>query len=170
MKHILEPGSYYHIYNHSIGSEKLFLNEGNYDYFKKKYQKYINPIAATLAFCLLPNHFHFLIKTRKRKELKKLVPKSYLSQEHMYSRQFSKLFSCYTQSFNRQQIRMGSLFMKNFKRKKANDPIYLRTLIEYIHFNPIKHKLCSNINEWKHSSFIEISNGIDQTIDINELI
>ena len=60
----LEPENYYHIYNRANGSEKLFLNEGNYLYFLQKYNFYISPIADTFAYCLMPNHFHFLVRVK----------------------------------------------------------------------------------------------------------
>ncbi len=59
-----EPGKYYHIYNRANGFEKLFLSDENYRYFLRQYVKYIEPVAITYAWCLLPNHFHFLIKIR----------------------------------------------------------------------------------------------------------
>ncbi|HRP60464.1 MAG TPA: transposase, partial [Vicingus sp.] len=58
---LLETKCYYHIYNRANGSEKIFLNEENYLFFLQKYIEYIHPIAETYCYCLMPNHFHFLI-------------------------------------------------------------------------------------------------------------
>jgi putative transposase len=48
------PGTMYHVYTHSNGSENLFRVEDNYDYFLKRYQYYISPVAATMVYCLMP--------------------------------------------------------------------------------------------------------------------
>ena len=67
----LAPDTYYHIFNRGINKEILFKEKRNYTYFLNKYLKFISPIAKTYAFCLLKNHFHFLICTRSEETLKK---------------------------------------------------------------------------------------------------
>lgn len=57
----LLPGNYYHIYNRSNGSEVLFREKSNFHRFLQLYDKYISPIADTLAWVLMGNHFHVLI-------------------------------------------------------------------------------------------------------------
>jgi putative transposase len=52
---------YYHLFNHAIGSDNLFKEKENYLYFLRKYGIYISPVCQTYAYCLMPNHFHFLI-------------------------------------------------------------------------------------------------------------
>ena len=62
----IEPlrfGCYYHIYNRGNNRENLFIERRNYPYFLKLYAKHIQPVAETYAYCLLPNHFHFAIRT-----------------------------------------------------------------------------------------------------------
>ena len=60
----LEPGKYYHIYNRGNNRENVFIEERNYRYFLQLYLKYIEPIAWTFAYCLLRNHFHFLVRIK----------------------------------------------------------------------------------------------------------
>lgn len=64
-KAILEPENTYHIYNRANGNEQLFLSDDNYRYFLKKYNEYISPIVDTFCYCLMPNHFHFLVRVKK---------------------------------------------------------------------------------------------------------
>ncbi|MBN2730712.1 MAG: hypothetical protein JXR53_15915, partial [Bacteroidales bacterium] len=64
MNDLFESGNYYHVYNRAIGGEKLFLEKENYEYFLFKWQEFINPIADIYAYCLMPNHFHFLLKLK----------------------------------------------------------------------------------------------------------
>src|ERR1035437_39957 len=65
----LEPEKYYHIYDHSCGSDNLFRIEENYQYFLKKYAAYLSPVFETFAYCLMPNHFHLLIKVKSEEAL-----------------------------------------------------------------------------------------------------
>ena len=60
----------YHVYNHANGNEKLFLSDENYHYFLKKYYEYVHPIADIFCYCLMPNHFHFLIRIKEERVLK----------------------------------------------------------------------------------------------------
>ena len=57
-------GSYYHIYNRAIGRDWLFVNDGNYRFFLKKWQQYIHPYVETFAYCLMCNHYHFLVRIK----------------------------------------------------------------------------------------------------------
>ncbi|MCF6359136.1 MAG: transposase [Cyclobacteriaceae bacterium] len=69
----MDVNTYYHIYNRANGNENLFRSDENYEYFLKKWGEYISDIADTYAYCLMPNHFHFLIKTKTEIELKYLT-------------------------------------------------------------------------------------------------
>ncbi len=60
----LQPGKYYHVYNRGNNRENIFVEERNYVYFLKLYAHHIQPIAETLAYCLLKNHFHFSIRVK----------------------------------------------------------------------------------------------------------
>ena len=55
---------YYHIYNRGIDGTHLFRERRNYPYFRQRYGHHIQPIAETFAYCLLSNHFHFLVRIR----------------------------------------------------------------------------------------------------------
>lgn len=161
--------TYYHIFNHANGVENLFREEKNFYFFKDKYRKHIDPVAETLAWCLMPNHFHLLVKIKSEEELAadstitfpkfetlekfKTVESAASAKANFISKQFANFFSSYTQSFNKVYNRRGSLFIKNFKRKEVNDEDYLRNLILYIHLNPVKHGFTTSVNDWKHSSY-----------------
>ena len=75
----------YHIYNHANEAENLFREAENYRYFLKQWQKHIQPIANTLAYCLMLNHFHFLIKNRKQSELESTFGKFETFQKLSYN-------------------------------------------------------------------------------------
>src|ERR1041385_7401774 len=69
--------TYYHIYNRGNNRENIFIQERNYEYFMKLYEKYIHPIADTFAYSLLRNHFHVSLRTKSEEEiLRTLNPKT----------------------------------------------------------------------------------------------
>ncbi len=156
---MLEPNCFYHILNHANGSENIFREDENYRFFLEKYDLYISPVADTLAFCLMPNHFHLLVKI-KELEYFKILPKFQTLEElkeddikKYISKQFSNLFSSYTQAYNKVYNRMGSLFIKNFKRYKIESQQYLTSAFIYIHNNPVNHGFCNSAEKWKFSSY-----------------
>ncbi|TAJ09433.1 hypothetical protein DMA11_20015, partial [Marinilabiliaceae bacterium JC017] len=135
----LQPNCTYHIYTHANGYDNLFSEDRNYRFFLDKYKKHIYPIAKTLAYCLMPNHLHLLVTIREEQDMNALInekmasghesPKTITgeSMEQYLSKQFANLFSSYTQAYNKTYHRKGSLFIKNFKRKKVtNEHYFLR--------------------------------------------
>lgn len=60
----LIPGRFFHIYNRGNNREDLFREERNYALFLRLYAFHIAPIADTYAYCLLKNHFHFLVRVK----------------------------------------------------------------------------------------------------------
>ncbi|MEO5910649.1 MAG: hypothetical protein ABIP95_07155 [Pelobium sp.] len=160
----LQIGQYYHIYNHANGDDNLFREAKNYPFFLTKYHLHIDPIAETIAWCLMPNHFHLLVRIKDEVVLKQDFPKfgtlENLDNEekerrlsYLLSKQFSNLFSSYSQSFNKVYQRRGSLFLKNFKRKEIDSTDYLLQLIIYIHLNPIKHGFTKQLEDWEWTSY-----------------
>ena len=155
-KAILIPDGAYHIYNRANGNERLYFSDQNYHYFLEKYNQYISHIADTFCFCLMPNHFHFLVRIKSEESLNETFKVSE-NLEGLLSKQFSNFFNGYAKAFNKQQGRKGSLFMHTFKRKRITDERYLRKLVHYIHFNPKEAGLVKKIEEWKFSSYNSIA-------------
>ena len=155
----MQPGMFYHIYNHANGSENLFRSDENYRFFLQQWGKYIEPIAETYAYCLMPNHFHFLIKIKDEKEVQanfKLEEGTFgkfKTFQKLISKQFANLFSSYTQAYNKMYDRKGSLFIPNFKKKEITSEDYLTNIIFYIHHNPVHHGFTEHIEDWPHSSY-----------------
>ncbi len=155
-KEPLDFGNYYHIYNRGNNGIDLFFETGNYEYFLKLYHQYIHPIAETFAWCLMKNHFHFLVYIRDEKEvLMDSLEYSTVDQPRVLdpSRQFGHLFNAYTQAINKKYSRTGSLFEKPFERKRVTSEKYLQNLIYYIHSNPVHHGFTKTINEYPWSSY-----------------
>lgn len=61
---VLQPGRFYHVLNRGNNRENLFVEKRNYRYFLQLYAQFLSPIADTYAYCLMPNHFHLLIRVK----------------------------------------------------------------------------------------------------------
>jgi len=137
----LQHGQFYHIYNRGNNRQNIFGKERNYRYFLRLYAKHIEPAAETYTYCLLPNHFHFLVRIRDLTGLKKP------------SQSFSNLFNAYARAFNKAYDRTGSLFQRPFGRISVTSDAYFTWLIAYIHRNPQKHGLVADFCAWTYSSY-----------------
>jgi REP element-mobilizing transposase RayT len=167
----LAPDTYYHIFNRGINKEILFKEKRNYNYFLNKYLKFISPIAKTYAFCLLKNHFHFLICTRSEETLKKFIPeeKDY-SSEQIISLQFSHLFNSYAQAINKRFSRTGGLFETPFRRIEVSEDYYLIQLIAYIRLNPLKHGFTKDYVNYLYSSYQLLLAGNSKILETNTVM
>ncbi len=157
----LQYGRIYHIYNRGNNGENLFVQPRNYPYFLQLYAKHIQPIAETFAYCLLPNHFHFAIRTYTEEEQeayhrKQIGPISKIGPIFKLrdpSRAFNNFFIAYARAFNKATQRTGALFERPFGRKPVDSQRYLLTLITYIHHNPQKHGFAADFRDWPWSSY-----------------
>jgi putative transposase len=148
----LEYGQYYHIYNRGNNRQNLFIEERNYYHFLKLYAKYILPIADTFAYCLLPNHFHLLVRILTPQEQTLRVSET-LRVSKSPSQQFVNLFNAYAKAINKAYNRTGSLFENPFGRVPVTTEPYLVCLVAYIHQNPQKHGFVADFGEWPFSSY-----------------
>ncbi|MDR0828557.1 MAG: hypothetical protein LBN95_00385 [Prevotellaceae bacterium] len=170
------PNTCYHIFNHSNGFENVFLEDKNFWYFLEKYNKYIVPIAETYSYCLMPNHFHLVVRIRKWEVIKQLINNSNSENiddnkiEKFLSKQFANLFSSYTQAFNKIYNRKGSLFIKNFKRQIIDNKQQFINTIVYTHRNPIHHGFCENYEDWKYTSYNAILGQESEIVETKKVI
>jgi len=178
----MQAETFYHIYNHANGNENLFRTEDNYFYFLKRYAFFLEPVADTYAYCLMPNHFHFLIRTKelvfKTSEVSKTsdvletsndLETSNVLKLNPYSKALADLFNSYTKSYNKKFERRGSLFNHKFKRKPVENDTYLITLVHYIHSNPVHHGFVKNIADWPYSSYHSFISKKDSLLKRDEV-
>ncbi len=137
-------GEFYHIYNRGSNKSNIFLDDTD----RKRFQKLlyvcnsINPVVfktiqgrsleeiernQTLvdigAYCLMPNHFHLLIKENSENGVAVFL---------------KKVSTAYSMYFNTRYERSGVLFQGRFKATHADSDEYLKYLFSYIHLNPVK--------------------------------
>lgn len=137
----LYPGCFYHVFNRGNNGEDLFREPRNYVYFLWLYEKYMTAHAETMAYCLLKNHFHFLIRVRDNARMRAV------------SQAVSNLCNAYTRALNKSLNRHGSLFEKPFRRKRIETQAHWMQAVYYIHANPVKHGFIRNMAHWKYSSY-----------------
>ncbi|MGY5845887.1 transposase [Salegentibacter sp. HM20] len=152
---VLNKDFYYHIYNRGINREVIFETDENKRYFLLLYKKYLSDLISTFAYCLMDNHFHFLIRID--------------SDPKKVTQALSNLLNAYAKAFNKQQNRTGSLFEKHFKRIRLTDENYLRRLILYIHLNPKNH-LGIDFENFKFSSYPAYFSDKQSVVKRNEII
>lgn len=175
-KSSLQYGKYYHIYNRGNNKEILFKEPQNFNYFMSLYLKYIHPVADTLAYCLMPNHIHFVVRIKEEMDIKSFEEVGLFQERKTIkienkkpipSNQFSHLFNTYSKAINKNYNRTGSLFEHPFERRLIDNLPYLQRCIAYIHNNPIEGHLVSRMEDYTWSSFkalkSELSTHLNRT-------
>ncbi len=146
-----EESHIYHVYNRS--NEPVFFSDENYLFFMKNIRRLIYPACDILAWCLMPNHFHFLIYANKvsvKSPMEKHRPAV-----QVLSKNIGTLLSSYAQAINKMKGRRGRLFSHNTEAKLVIDQgdDYIKNCFFYIHQNPLKARLVRKLEAWEFSSF-----------------
>ena len=152
-KVVFEVGEFYHLYNRGNDKRKIFLTNNDYQRFicslyaanssspihlsdlrqwsKQVWKQERKKVLVNIgAYCLMPNHFHLLIKERGAGGITAFM---------------QKLLTSYSSYFNLKHGRTGKLFEGYFKATHVDNDAYLKYLYSYIHLNPVK---ISNPNGW----------------------
>lgn len=164
----LEKGKTYHLYNRGTNGENIFIEPRNYPYFLKRWQDLVAPVTETYAFCLLRNHFHFLLRIKPEDVIEK-NPDTGKEKLLDPSNQLSKFFNSYAQSINRAYNRTGSLFEHPVRRKEVASDFYFSRLMVYIHYNPQNHGFVDDYRDWPYSSYALHTNKTSTFISRGEV-
>lgn len=176
---LLAPNEIYHLYNRGTEKRNVFLNKGDYERFtallylsnstkpiridnlKQQGRTLLELLAEErgellvdiTAYCLMPNHFHLLVRQQKDGGISKFM---------------QKLVTGYTMYFNKKYERTGALFQGKYKSKHAGEDKYLKYLMSYIHLNPSKliddsarFDLAGTLETYSYSSYAEYA-GIER--------
>ncbi|MEA3443478.1 MAG: transposase [Bacteroidota bacterium] len=173
----MEAGKLYHIYNRGNNRDLIFYEEENYKYFMRQFRKYLSRHVNTFAYCLMPNHFHFVVEIIDDPQSKKIniskendTTTSSSSKISIVEKAFKNFFISYAKAINKRIGRTGSLFQYKFKRKEITDEEYLLRLIIYLHLNPVSANIVSKPNEWKYSSYNGLINNMPTRLRRDEVI
>ncbi len=134
-------GSYYHIYNRGANRESIFRSNENYLFLLRRFGEALaGKSIAVIAYCLMPNHYHFLLRQ---------------DGETIISDLMQETFNSYSKAFNKMYNRTGTLFEGPFKSIHVDKNNYLIHLCRYIHRNPLEADLVNNLTEWPFSNYPE---------------
>jgi len=134
-------GQYYHVYNRGVNRQPIFANQENYHFLLRRVKQFL-PLyqISIIAYSLMPTHYHFLIEVHKEGCLAPFI---------------QRLFNSYSQAFNRQQARSGTLFAGRAKSILVDKSEYVYELVRYIHLNPVIAGLVTTPEEWRFSNYLE---------------
>lgn len=150
-------GGYFHVYNRGVDKRAVFLRYGQYlrfiqtmrlilftgsatPRFKTNQSLALNRKVRIISYCLMPNHYHFLLQEIESGGITEFM---------------HKLDTSYTKYFNMNSHRSGRLFEYTFKAKVIESDDLLLHISRYIHLNPVIATLVEKPEEWKWSSYRE---------------
>jgi len=140
-KIVWEPGGYYHIYNRGARRLSIFRERENYDFVIRKLRYYAWKFHLTvIAFVLLPNHYHWLIR-QNGVDRAGLLPQ--------------RVFNSYSKAYNKRYGHSGTLFEDRFKAIRVDKEDYMLHLCRYIHGNPVLHGIAPTVSVWPWSNYAE---------------
>lgn len=145
-------GGHYHVYNRGVNKQEIFQDEQDYRIFLHLLKILLSPLpekqghpltevtgfvpvrqrplfktlygeVELFAYCLMPNHFHLLLKQSTLNGMPKLM---------------SRLATTYSMHFNKKYSRVGYLFQGRYKAAYIDEDSYLLHLSRYIHLNPLE--------------------------------
>jgi len=158
------PDEWYHCYSRGVDKRITFENKWEYERFvqllylcnsteplhrsnflNKSHEEIFlikrgTPLVLIGVYCLMPNHFHLLLKDCSENG-------------DGISRFMQKLGTAYTMHFNMSRERTGNLFVKPFRSRHVEDNRYFMRVAQYIHFNPIE----TYEPEWKKGSVTNLA-------------
>ena len=144
-------GVFYHVYSRGNRRERIFCSEPDYAEFEDFLLDLADRMSMNLyAWCLMPNHFHFLIET----------PAGNLSGF------MQRLLGAYARSFNRTHKKIGHVFQGRYGAKLCDREEYLLELVRYIHLNPYRVKKSGFVPDegWPWSSHRYYINGEEPAV------
>lgn len=152
-------GEIYHVYNRGVGKMNIFVDEQDFKVFLFRLKENLFPESIDysllpkyaarrktlpsnsfdlISYCLMPNHFHLLIRQNTELSITQLI---------------LKVCTGYSKYFNKKYDRVGSLFQDKFKAVRINRNEQLLWTSFYIHENPKKALLVSELSDYFWSSY-----------------
>lgn len=169
------PQSYYHLYNRGVAKQNIFLDEKDYKTFLSYLKFYLNPRifeksifpskqlnnyfgeVVLLSYCLMPNHFHFLLYQDKSTSITSFM---------------RSLMTKYSRYFNTKYKRVGPIFQGKLKAVSVTSEEQFTYLSKYIHRNPLPILPArSDLAGYKYSSYQNYLRLFDQEwVKIDEIL
>ena len=166
-----ENGEYYHIYNRGVDKRGVFMDVADIARFLQSMEEFntIDPIGSIyensfknktlggsttklvsiVAFCLVSNHYHLILKELTDKGIEKFM---------------HKIGTGYTRYFNEKTKRSGSLFQGRYKSVWVDSNEYLLYLSVYVNLNDKIHSLGGSTTKSSWGEYTgEVVDGIEMS-------
>jgi REP element-mobilizing transposase RayT len=150
----------YHVMLRGINRQDIFEDQEDYVCFLTFMQQMLEPLddlgyrqpplCTFYAYCLMSNHVHLLIKIHHED----------------IGATIKHLAVVYAMYFNHKYSRAGHLFQDRFKSEPVNDMAYFTTLLRYIHQNPVKAGVVTQVKDYKYSSWGEYDGSVEPVFQI----
>ncbi|GAB4459709.1 MAG: hypothetical protein Kow0070_15040 [Anaerolineales bacterium] len=163
------PEQYYHLYNRGVNRQAVFFEAENYLFFLRGVRKYLLPLVSVIAYCLMPTHYHLLVRVKQQKAETSEVSKT-SEVSRAVSRAMQRFLISYTKAINKRFDRVGALFQGAFQAKPVASYAHLLNLCAYIHANPVKDGLVERPQDWMYSNYLEWLGQPDGTLCDKEFI
>ena len=142
-----------------IERRRIFTYEDDYADFRDRMSVWLNRSGGKcLAWCLMPNHFHFLV-LRGARPLSEIM---------------HHVMTGYAINFNLKHRRVGHLFQNRYKAIICDLEAYLLELVPYIHLNPLRAKLVKDLDDLKNYKWCGhgavVTGSADGLLDRAELL
>jgi REP element-mobilizing transposase RayT len=150
------PGEIYHLFNRGVSRPSIFLSPENYHFFIAKCWSYSSLLdISILAICLMPNHYHLVVRQNS---------------DHRAGKLPVRVCNSYAKAFNNSMNRTGALFEGRYQAKHVGSQAYLERLCAYVHLNPVFAQLVSEPEHWPYSDYHRWITGISvgHSMDIHQ--
>lgn len=149
--------SFFHVITQGINKSYIFEKSEDIKYYiKSLYTLTEEQKIEIIAYCIMNNHAHILIKAEKINELSKYM---------------QRLNTKYARYYNKKYNRVGYVFRDRYKSEGIYNEKHLYNCIKYIYDNPVKAGICSKAEDYPYSNYKKINGNIDNEysfIDIEE--
>ncbi len=168
-------GHFYHVYNRGVAKQEIFQDERDYRRLLTTFQFYLEstpenklsalnqtkefrgtlakdpakPLVEIHAYCLMPNHFHLLLRQQEQGGVSTFMSRS---------------LNSYTRYCNTRRTRVGSMFQGTFRAVHVSSDEQLLHVSRYIHLNPVVARLSRRADEYPWSSHNDVVRGIESRL------
>ena len=149
-------GAIYHVYVRTARRERVFARSGEAERFLELVREVKRQDGfAVLAWCVMPSHYHLVLRTAE-------VP---------LSRSMRLIQGRFAAGYNRRHRTLRSVWQERYKAKLIHDTAYVRTVIGYVHLNPVVAGLANKPEGYRLSGHLVLTGrGADGLVDAGEAL
>lgn len=154
-KRVIFKGAIYHVIIRGNNKKFIFENPKHKSFILKQLREYKEILDFDLlAYVIMNNHYHFIIRTNK----------SSISEVMFFINNALGKYLCRELNWS------GHIFEKRYTCKLVSSDSYLIWLLRYIHRNPIRAGLCTNLNDYRWSSHYFYMMGLNSFVNTDFIL